>query len=356
MDDGVTSARALADRVRYSGDMLRRKTAGDETATIRARNMFFHNGLQISPSVTPNLANRLTLVCDRLQIPQDSVHAFIYASPEIQAECFAGTTSFCVLRFSSALVDLLNDDEFEFVAGHELGHFLLDHGIVRLENQDENLEFQIQERAQEISADRIGLISCQSLEVAIQSLMKTVSGLSREHLRFDIGAFLSQLRNVREEVGEGSHFATHPSILIRCRALLWFSLNDLFTRKFDQSSVELLEQLDQRILKDMDRFIDAPSRIIIDDARENLSIWVAASHAVADGVFDKNEQTVFADMFGISILERLKSFLSDLPASEVEEAVFDRMKSAREDLEQIIPSGFNQVYAEIQEQVKTRFV
>jgi hypothetical protein len=353
MDKGVSAARALADRFRYSCDSTRRKTAGDASATNRARNMFFHNGLQLTPAVTPHLADRLSRVCDRLQIPANSIDAFIYAGSEIQAECIAGTASFCVLRFSSALVDLLDEDEFEFVAGHELGHFLLDHGIVRLETQGDSLESQIQQRAQEISADRIGFIACQSLEVAIRALMKTVSGLSKEHLRFDVGAFLSQLRNAPAANG-ASHFTTHPSILVRCRALLWFSLNDLFTRPTEQASVKQLTQLDQRIEKDMDRFVDGPTRRLIEEARENLAIWVAASQSVEDGVFDKREQAVFAEMFGESILARLKNFLTDLPASEVQDAVHQRMKSARDDLEQIIPSSFGQVYSEIQAEISTK--
>ena len=51
----------------------------------------------------------------------------------------------------------------------------------------------MQERAQELSVDRVGLIACGSVDIAIRALMKTVSGLSSEHLRFDVGTFISQL-------------------------------------------------------------------------------------------------------------------------------------------------------------------
>ena len=354
MDDITSAAQAMAEKVRYSGDTLRRTTDGDLSRTDRIRNQFYYNDLRISPLVTPTLASGLELVCQRLHIPEGAVEAFIFASPEIQAECLAGSTSNCVLRFSSSLVDLLDHQEFEFVAGHEIGHFLLAHGIVKLENQGDSLEYHIEQRRQEISVDRIGLIACQSLETAIRALMKTASGLSSEHLRFDVGAFISQLRDAPKATYEDGHFATHPSSLIRCRALLWFSLNDFFIRGTDHFNEEQFTKLDQRIENDFNRFVDGPAKRLIKVAKEDLAIWIAAHHAVQDGAFDKNEQAAISDIFGSEILDRLKNFLSDLPASEVQDIVYQRMKSAREDLERMIPSSFEDVIEEIQRDITAK--
>jgi hypothetical protein len=355
MNNYTSPASAFAERFRYSGDTLRSTSEGDGTGTDRIRAQFFHDGLFISPSVTPDLAARLELVCNRFKIGENAVEAFIYASPEIQAECFAGSSSKCVLRFSSALVDLLDPDEFEFVVGHELAHFLLNHGVVRLEQRQSSLEYAIESRAQEISADRLGFVACQSLEISIRALMKTVSGLSSEHLRFDVGAFVSQLQKAPEAMRIESRTATHPSILIRCRALLWFSISDMAGREPEHFSPEQFSKIDDRILSDMDRFIDGPAKLLIAEAKENLAIWVAANHAVQDGAFDKNEQSIIAEMFGEAILVKLKNFISDTPRSEVEDTVYQRMKTAREELEILIPSGLEDMVRDIHKKIEVKF-
>jgi hypothetical protein len=356
MNKYTSAASELAEKFRYSGDTLRSKSSGDASGTNRIRDQFFHDGLLVSPLVTPDLAAGLELVCQRLKISENAVEAFIYASPDIQAECLAGSMSKCVIRFSSSLIDLLDRNEFEFVVGHELAHFLLNHGIVRLEQQSNSLEYAIENRAQEISADRLGLVACQSLEIAIRALMKTVSGLSSEHLRFDVGAFVSQLKSAPEAIQVESRFASHPSILVRCRALLWFSLNDVSSSGVEHFSQEQLAKLDKRIKSDMDKFIDGPARQLIAEAKENLSIWVAANHAVQDGTFDKNEQNVIAEMFGESILDKLKNFLSDIPASEVQDKVYERMKVAREELENMTPSGLEDTVRDIQKKIEAKLV
>ena len=90
----------------------------------------------------------------------------MYASPDLNAECYLGDTSNCIIRFSSSLIDILDKNEFEFVVGHELGHFLLSHQQACV--TEKNLEYYIQQRAQEISADRLGLIACDSLDIALK--------------------------------------------------------------------------------------------------------------------------------------------------------------------------------------------
>jgi len=351
MDKHVSAARELAENVRYSGDSLRHFLEGDVTVAERVLGSVYQNDLRISSTVTPGLADHLKSVCSRLQLSSDSVNAFIYASPDIQAECYSESTQNCILRFSSALIDLLDDDEFMFVVGHEIGHFLLGHGLARKEHSIESIEYSIQQRAQEISSDRIGLLGCQSLDVAIRAMMKTVSGLTNEHLRFDVGAFLQQLD---ETPHVGGHYAsTHPSIFVRCKALLWFSLNDAFNHGGKDFSHEKLLQLDHHIQKDIDKYVDGPAREIIAEAKESLLLWVVANHAVQDGVLDKKEQKAIADFVGEQNLERLKNFLSEVPVSEAHDEVYQRMKIAREDLERMIPTSFDMTFKEIEERVSS---
>ncbi len=353
MNNFVSAARRLAESIRYSGDIMRHYLDNEQLAADRILESVYQNDLSISTEVTPGLADRLSKVCSRLRLPDESVVAFVYASPDIQAECFSGDSQCCYVRFSSALVDLLDADEFMFVAGHEIGHFLLGHGLARNESSRDSVEFFIQQRAQEISSDRLGLIGCQSLEVAIRAMMKTVSGLNDEHLRFDVGAFLRQLD--KTTTPSGNYRSTHPSIFVRCKALLWFSLNSGFSRRSGEFNREELAKLDRRIQIDCDRYVDGPARKVIANAEENLLLWVVANQIVEDGVLDKNEQKLAASVIGKKNLERLKSYLSEISKSDVHDEVYEKLKQAREELERIIPSRFEATYREIEDKVSLTF-
>ncbi len=351
MDRYASTARELAENIRYSGDALRHYAEEGPSVTGRVLGSVYQNELRVSSEVTPGLADHLKSVCSQLHLPEDSVDAFVYASSDIQAECYPGGMQNCILRFSSALIDLLDDDEFMFVVGHEIGHFLLGHGLARIEHSADNIEYIIQQRAQEISSDRIGLIGCRSLDVAIRAMMKTVSGLTDEHLRFDVNAFLRQLDETPHT--SGHHASTHPTFFVRCRALLWFSLNGAFNRGGEDFCCEELSRLDQRIRNDLDKYVDGPAREIIAEAEKNLLLWVVADHTVQDGVLDRKEQKAIAKLVGDETLERFKKFLSDIPVDEAQDEVYQRMKMAREDLERMIPTSFEVTFREIEERVSS---
>ncbi|MCK5664360.1 MAG: M48 family metallopeptidase [Thiotrichaceae bacterium] len=335
----LQSAVDFANQIRFSGDTLLATDFQHAGRSSTLKNLFFSNELSISKEVTPALYGSLESVLDRLGVAKDAVEAFVYASPEINAECYSGDRSECVIRFTSGLVDILNESEFEFVVGHELGHFLLSHSIARMENNNESIEFYMQQRAQEISADRLGLIACDSLDVAIKALIKTVSGLSEEHLRFDVGSFLSQLRKTTGVSGQG-HQSTHPSILVRCRALLWFSINDSFIKKSRVYLANEVLDLDSKIQNDLAKYVDGSARNKIEDAKNNLSMWMAAYEITQDDKFTKKEQEMFSEMFGKETLDKLISFLNDLSGSEIKGTVFSKVEDAKRELELLVPSSF----------------
>lgn len=353
MDDYTSAAKGLAESIRYAGDSLRPSGDPEAYAFAHAFGGIYHNDLKISSSVTPGLADRLRTVCSRLFLPIEFVSAFVYASPEIQAECYSGPENSCALRFSSSLVDLLNDEEFMFVVGHEVGHYLLGHGSIRASHRSDSVEFFIQQRAQEISSDRLGLIACESLDVAMHAMMKTVSGLGAEHLRFDVNAFIKQLKDTPH--GAVSYSASHPSIFVRCKALLWFSLNDAYVRGSNEYAHEDLVRLDQHIKNDIDKYVDGPARKKIAEAESTLFLWSIANHVVQDGVLNKEEQAVISKLVGEDDLKRLKGFLSDMPAAEIQDEVLLRLNAAREDLERMAPSSFEAMCNGIQKKISNAF-
>lgn len=335
MHDRLRAARTAGTNLRFAGDIpLEGTDQSSRSETVRCH--FYQSALRVSPEVTPALYDKLAEVCGRLLVPTEAVEAFVSSSPEIQAECYAGTRSECVLRFSSALIDVLDEDEFAFVAGHELGHFLLDHRSPQGSGEGQNLEGFMLQRAQEISVDRFGLVACQSLDVAVKALMKTISGLNNKHLRFDIGAFISQLRRLSDPTLAGSESASHPSILVRCRALLWFSLETGATGG-EIMLPDAKAKLDERVQADLTRYVDGPARRRIAAAKENLGIWIAANEMLRDGKFDKQEQAAFAQMFGAETLHKLKEVIRESSASDLRVLFSQNAAAAEKQFRELIP-------------------
>lgn len=330
MVDELKKAKAFAAQFRYSDDRPTDEEANDVSALSAVRGYFYENGLRISRQVTPNLGEQFENVCRRLKLPETSVEAFVYPSPEIQAACASDGANACIIRFSSALIETLSDEEFEFVAGHELGHFLLGH---RKTADEQSLEHSMLSRAAEISADRIGLVACQSLDASVRAMMKTISGLTSRHLRFDAGTFIAQ---IKEKTSRDGVYASHPSMLVRCRSLLWFSTGtDL--RSEEVLSAENRVTLDKRIDDDFKRYVDGEARERIEQAKKGLSMWLAVRQIVDDNRFSKDEQEKFASLYGRESLQGLKNYLKSIPTAEIHKSVDKRIADAREKLVSMIP-------------------
>ncbi len=338
MPETLQAARAWAENVRFADDHSRAGLTAPAT-TMGIRRRLAQDGLQISSMVTPALQDVLERTERELHLPSGMLTAFVEASPVIQASCHLDGAGHCTIVLASALVELLDANELAFVVGHELGHFLLGHGIAEMAASDGQIEMFMRMRAQEVSADRIGLLACGELDVALRALMKTLSGLSAKHVRFDVGAFLSQLRAPGVGPTAQHMLSTHPSILVRCRALMWYASSASGPRPIDTTE-DSRGQIDERIRKDLRRFTDGPAMQRLRDLESDLALWMAAEKIAEDGVFDRDEQANLADEFGEDTLRSLKGFLSTHTASAARAAIADRVDEARQRLQRAAPEGF----------------
>ena len=356
MSDELVKARTFANTVRYSGDKLRAKDSANRS-NDEINSFFSMNSMLINPLVTPAISKSINNVIHRLQIPKKSVKAYVYASPDIQAECHAGDDVDCVIRLSSGLIDILDNREIEFVIGHEIGHFIYSHGLAAALNRNKSLEFSIQQRAQEISADRIGLLACNSLDHSIRAMMKTMSGLSSKYLNFNIGAFLSQLSNTEQFKSQIDINSTHPSILIRCRALLWFSMSETFKSGKQDYQANEVKKLNNKIKRDIDKFVDSIAREKIEKLKHDVALWLCASKIIEDNTFNNAEQKIFSDMFGEELLGKLKNFLTGHNnASSVKKSVSDKLGAAINSLQGEIPASFDEEMAVLEQEIRSNFV
>jgi hypothetical protein len=345
MAESLSRARTYAQKIRYSGDVPHTDNELSDGAEIREKH--YQDALEISPALTPALWRRLEAVCERLYMPTQSVAALIYSAPTVQGESFTGGDQ-CIARFSSALVNLLTEEEFEFVIGHEIAHFLLGHRPITTDRL--NPEIFAQQRSQEISADRLGLLACGSLNTALHALMKTVSGLTGEHLRFDVAAFVSQLRKIEGTTPDWSA-STHPSILIRAKALLWLSLTEILSKEPEDSFADQIAVLDQRIDRDLRRFVDGAIRKQIEELKSDLFLWMMTYEVVQLGKFSQSLQSRMKQLFDSETVDHLIGFVNGQTRDELDAAVFEKVSSTRIQLESLIPKRFESELAEIRSRI-----
>ena len=353
MVDELHEARLLARNIRFSGDSKITSTADESDAVKHIRAVFSQKGLLVNDSVTPQLSKLFQEVYRQLRIPPSVVTAYVYSSPEPQASCFATDASECIILFTSGLTNLLSEQELQFVIGHELGHFLLAHHGAH-QGEESPIEL-MHQRAMEISVDRVGLVACRNVDVAARSMIKTLSGLNEDQLRFDVRQFMSQIENPDDAGFRIAQSSTHPSMIIRCRALLWFSMSNYFLNGESEHSIEQLAHVDKQIEADLDRYVDGPLRAQVEIIKRNLAFWLSASHVIADGVFDKHEQTVISENFGDEMLSKLVTTLSGMNEDDVESFITAKLNQSHQELVAAFPSDYESVLENITNNISKDF-
>ena len=353
MTNKYNDIRKLASNLRYKNDKPLDNNTNLNNNIISIKDHLYRTGLLINENSTPDLSKKIMHVAEKLQVPTKSINAFIYSSSEIQASCIATNREECILSFSSGLINLLDFSEFAFVVGHELGHFIFGHNHNMIKK--DSLESYMQDRAQEISVDRIGLIGCGDLNSSIRALIKTASGLESKFLKFDIGQFINQISKISQpNLGEGVS-NSHPSIIIRCRALLWFSTLNSFKEFPNNNKNNEITEVDDKIEKDFNKYVDGPTKNLIKKAKTNLVMWLIVKEIIKDRKFDNNEQENFKTLFGINSLNKMKMFLSNTNSSELENTIIKRINSSRVELQKLIPITFNDEYKKLKSNVNKFF-
>lgn len=321
-------ARELAFRVRLSEDKPTKDRRFSSFDGHEHRDSMLRHGLLISESMTPVLEERLSSVCDRLLIPRTHVSAFVHNSADVQADCLIDSPDTCVLRFTSGLVNLMDAFEFQFVVAHELGHFLLGHDSCSHYNSSGAAESFLIQRARELSADRIGFLGVDNLNESIHAIIKTASGLGDAFLRYDVGGFLSQVDMLQNPKRGEARNSTHPSLLIRCRALLWFSMSVKSLADMTRTTPSTIQEVDRKVTKDLERFVDGQTRVRKADFEEDIVLWKSCVLIVHEGAFPKEMQRRLSGQLGADRLESLKSFLEMFSSDELLREAASRLDSA----------------------------
>jgi hypothetical protein len=340
----LQDARAQAERMRLSEDKPGKQLKSDNLkGREQHKDSMLRHGLCVSESMTPVLEKRIKEVCERLLIPRRSVTAFVYNGADVQADCVIDSTDSCVLRFTSGLVNLMNEKEFQFVAAHELGHFLLGHGACSKYTGDDTAEGFMTQRARELSADRIGFLGVDDLDESMQAIIKTASGLGDEFLRFDVSSFMSQTEMLSNPSKGESLNSTHPSMLIRCRAMLWFSMSVPSLEDLKKTPDSVIRNVDKKVTRDLEKFVDGQVRARKRELGDDIALWKSCILIINEGAFTKDIQDRLAIELGSKSLNGLKSFFESHSTKELEKEADIRLNRVVTSLFKEFPSSSDDI-------------
>ena len=201
-----------------------------------ARRQLLGTAMRLAPAMAPDVDEIMQSCRQTLQI-ESPVETYVYPSPVYNAAAVRPERGLLLVLISSSLLEAFEPDELKFVVGHELGHHLFGHHQIPVGallggafpvGASLALQLFAWQRYAEISSDRAGLACAGNLDSAARSLFKLASGLRGGRIRIDIQQFLSQVRDLRDEVTRvasadepprGDWFATHPFSPLRVRAV-----------------------------------------------------------------------------------------------------------------------------------------
>ena len=262
--------------------------------------------IRVEKEIFPTVGGAIEKVFKRLDL-ENEFNFFVTADNfQTNAACsLMPSASKPDIIITSKLIELLSEEELQFIIGHEVAHYFYQHSLYpNLETASEtNLKLNILNlnRSAEISADRVGFIASGSLEKSLRASLKLASGLSEKHLKFSFSTYLDQLREI-ESIGKSQSelWSTHPSFLIRIQALIWFSMSKEYHEYFDtkKKGVYDLKIIDSKIEKTIKKVVgdelENTNKTIYDRAR----LFGSLKLFLIDNKFSKEEQVKFADLVG----------------------------------------------------------
>ena len=259
----------------------------------------YENTICINEALMPNHNKEIEKICKKINIPRENIKAFVAPELEVNAQCLP-FDDIGILYFNSSLINLLSIEEFCFVAGHEIGHFVYKH------QSGETLEeVSYLSKYREISCDRLGLIVTGNIESSINCLVKISTGLKSEHFKLNVQSLLDQENLLSKE--KILIQSTHPSLISRIKALMNF--NSIYVEdglSYDSRTNEI-KKVDKIIKKDLDKDMQS----MMDKLQENYRFWSALKIILKDKRFSEMEQEKFKDTFGKEKFNTAVNFLKN---------------------------------------------
>jgi hypothetical protein len=173
-----------------------------------------------------------------------------------------GLSSQPLIVITSAMIDQMSNESLQFFIGREIGHIRAGHawlrtllrplgaGIPVIGKLLDSVIFGDWMNRTELTADRAGFIACDSLTVAVSTMLKFGVG-TRLFEKLDIREFLEQLNDVRSVGGRVTEIVSEqPYLIQRIRRLVRFALSHEYSplSNRERQNTGILEQLPQAFI------------------------------------------------------------------------------------------------------------
>jgi uncharacterized tellurite resistance protein B-like protein len=297
------SERQLFDTL--SGDELIARIAGKlrkRNAEEANRRRLLANALRITDRIIPSLMERVALVKRITHLEGTEVETYIHNSPHHSASCMHFENGGIFLLISSGLYTKLTERELLFVVGHELGHVVYKHHLLPARailaqrgacNAERALKLMSWARRAEISADRVGMLCCQDLDVAAKALIKLSCGLSEDLIEFDLPGYVSQMADIeaisRTVRAVEDFYSTHPFNPIRVVALSRFWESQTLAEFLGHPPAKHSDQAVDARIDELLRFMDPDAATIHNRSVVECLVWGGFWVAASDGRIDQVE-------------------------------------------------------------------
>ena len=300
---------------------------------IRSRNL--SRSVLIAPELFPEIAGIIDQVRAAL-IPDRQIEGYVFNSGEGQAYSFGeGMEGTVTLALSSGLIERFSSCEIQFIVGHEISHTLFGHLRYPVPDGErpplENFNLLALTRAREITADRIGFIACGSAESSFRAMLKLASGLSDEHIRFDLATYLDQARELLSIGGSRTQLlSTHPMITSRIKALMWFEMSDgyyEFTGKRGKAPLSR-KKLEDKVSRELAAAAGHGLARMNQAAANQAVLWGILGIFLADGTLQQQEQVLLRKTFGEKAADRAVEFAVRSNSSDLEAKLTEKVYSA----------------------------
>jgi Zn-dependent protease with chaperone function len=189
---------------------------------------------QVTPQSTPEMIPLIEANSARLQV--EPVNVFIVPSNQLNAYTFGMDTPKAIVLYSS-LFKIMDQDEIQFILGHEMGHVKLGHtwlntlvgGMAGIPSSlgaaaIMELAFRWWNRACEYSADRAGILACGKPGKAITALIKLEAGPAAR-TQAGMQAAIQHIASEDDDIMQNLEelLASHPMIAKRVEQIRNFS-------------------------------------------------------------------------------------------------------------------------------------
>jgi hypothetical protein len=294
--------RSIAARLRFPLDERRERPREDPRVLADYLAQTRSEALRVGPTTAPRLWRVVERTCEALQV-EGEPEVYVRADATLNASTpVLSTPDRPIVILNSSLVVLLDPAELGFVIGHEFGHVGLGHvhrAVGSAGNELDALVERSQQRYAELSADRVGLLAVQSIRVAASAIIKSGSGLPREHLGLDTDAFIAQMERID---GEGSRAwelqLSHPSMPFRLWSLIRFAHSETYLDLVGLGGGEPADRVEQEIRTRLDAMGDGRLSRLENRTLELALMWFGTALVIADGEIEDHEQAALVALVG----------------------------------------------------------